>query len=93
MLHSFRNFLAQQSKFVFQVAKWVIAINSTSLGKGVFDIKSKHFWDFLETANQLTAKTANFRDFLAQASKFGFCVVAWVLAIKSRDFRDLLETS
>ena len=32
-----------------------------------------------------------FRDYLVQMSKFSFCVLDWVLAIKSKHFSDFLE--
>ena len=62
---------------------------SYNLGQNIVDKFTK-----LNKINFSTeCRTYDFCNFLAQLSKFIFCVAGWVLSINSKHFKDFLEIS
>ena len=74
---------------IFILYDWFLTLIPTILDKRLWkNSKNKVKQVFLWNVLQLI-----FCEFLPKISKFGFCAASWVLAIRSKHFRDFLEIS
>ena len=71
--------------------KWSFSLRSLQIWSHL--LKKSLIKNFIFCAVSLECFTADFSWLLAQKSSFGFWVVGWVLAIKSKHFKDSLEIS
>ena len=71
--------------------KWSFSLRNLRIWSHL--LKKSLIKNFLFCAVSLECLTADFSWLLSQMSRFGFWVVGWVLAIKSKHFKDFLDIS